>query len=279
MRVVRMLVPLGGAAIALVAAAAASGAADRVLATVGGEEITSAQVRLESGNAPEGSPRSKAVLQALIDRKLLVAEAEKRELDETPMGAMLLRRADDIAVTELLTSKLLGPAPAVSDAEVSAFINAHPTMFAQRRLIALNQFVVDKSDSKLVEQLKPLDTMAQFEEVLLRDNLQYSRTAAILDTMNVDPTAAAQIGELAVGAVFIRPRGGTVLELSEITENRLAPISGVAAQQIAREILVRQQTAERLRTAVEGIVARGQAQVRINADYAPKPAASEKAKS
>jgi EpsD family peptidyl-prolyl cis-trans isomerase len=271
MRLHRVLLPLGSV-VALCAAGAAIGAADKVLATVDGEDITSAQVRLEMQNAPGNAAVDNAVLQGLINRKLLAAEAKKRELDKTPIGAMQLKRADDFALVEILAVELVGQPSPIPEQDVAAFINGHPTMFAQRRLISLNQFIVDDASPELLKRLKPLETMAQFENVLLQDHVQYRRTATVLDTIDIEPSAASQIAALGAGEVFITPRGPKRLELSEIADTRVAPLTGAAAQQIARNLLTTRQRADKLRAAVNTIVGNGKAKVQINPDYSGKPA-------
>jgi len=251
----------------------------QVVATVDGQEITAAQLRLEVGDAPNNPAQAalaqKAALQNLVTRKLLVAEAKKRDLEKSPIAAMLRARAEDMALVQLLQMNIAGKVPKVSDEEVRDFISAHPATFAQRRLISVDQLLVPQIDSKLIKQMEPLKTMPDVEALLNANKIQFVRSAAVLDTLNLNPDVATKIAGMGTDDIMVMPNGAGA-QVARITSTRIEPLSGDEAEKIARLLLMRQRGATQVREALTQIVKNGQSKVSINPDYLPKTAAQPK---
>ena len=260
-----------GTATILAAHAIAQGGADQVIARVGGETITRAQLFSELPPGVTDPVIQSVGLQALVSRKLLVQEARKQQLDKTPVGAMLLKRADELAMAALLEQQMGGTPPVISDQQARAFVAANPLMFAGRRLITLDQFVIDEGGSGLAARFQPANSMAEFEDILLHDRLTYQRTSQILDTLNIDAKGGAKLAVLRPGQVFISPRGTNGLELSGVTENRAVPIGQQQAESMARLLLTKRALEQKVRSQVDELVKAHQADVQLNPDYAPKP--------
>lgn len=252
----------------------------QVVATVDGQEITAAELKLELDGAPTEGPAAaaaqQAALQNLVARKLLVAEAKRRDLDNTPVAAMLKKRAEDAAVVQLLQRSVADGVPKVSDDEVSEYIRSHPTTFAQRRLITVNQLLVPAVDRNLVKQMEPLKTLGEVEELLNRNNIKFIRSANVMDSVRLNPDVAAKIASLPNGEVIIMPSGSGA-QVSQIVSSRTEPLTGAEAEQFARMLLTRQRTVSQVQEAMGQIVKSGQSKVKINPDYAPKASAKDQA--
>jgi EpsD family peptidyl-prolyl cis-trans isomerase len=252
----------------------------QVVATVDGQEITAAELKLELDGAPTEGPAAaaaqQAALQNLVARKLLVAEAKRRDLDNTPVAAMLKKRAEDAAVVQLLQRSVAEGVPKVSDDEVSEYIRSHPTTFAQRRLISVNQLLVPAVDRNLVKQMEPLKTLSEVEDLLNRNNIKFLRSANVLDSVRLSPDAASKIASLPNGEVIIMPSGSGA-QVSQIVSSRTEPLTGAEAEQFARLLLTRQRTMSQVQEAMGQIVKGGQSKVKINPDYAPKAPAKDQA--
>lgn len=252
----------------------------QVVATVDGQEITAAELKLELDGAPTEGPAAaaaqQAALQNLVARKLLVAEAKRRDLDNTPVAAMLKKRAEDAAVVQLLQRSVADGVPKVSDDEVSEYIRSHPTTFAQRRLITVNQLLVPAVDRNLIKQMEPLKTLSEVEELLNRNNIKFIRSANVMDSVRLSPDAAAKIASLPNGEVIIMPSGSGA-QVSQIVSSRTEPLTGTEAEQFARMLLTRQRTMSQVQEAMGQIVKSGQSKVKINPDYAPKAPAKDQA--
>ena len=247
--------------------------AGQVVATVDGQEITASQLRLEMGDAP-GDPTKAAAaqqnaLQSIISRKLLVAAAKERKLDDSPLASMVKERASEMALVQLLQMSLSSAVPKVSDAEVADFIRAHPASFAQRRLISVEQFVVPQLEPSLIKQMEPLKTMGEIQTLLDTNKVHFLRSGQVIDTINIDPDAAAKIAGLGTDDVFVSPNGpGAVV--SRISGAQLAPLVGDDAPRAAKMLLSQQRTGAQVRTSIEQILAAGKPKVKINPTYEPK---------
>ncbi len=267
-----------GAAIALAVTMAAlafspgraQGDADQVVAKIGPTRITRAMLRQEMPGGVDNPAIERAVLQSIITRTLLADEARRQGLDRTPVGAMMVKRAGEIATVGLLEKKFAGTPQPVSDAQVRDFIGAHPAMFAQRRLIGLDQFLVATASKDTTQRLTAANSMSEFQDVLTRDRVNYSRGSSVLDTINVPPDAAAKISAFGPGQVFITPAANGGLALSGVTSNTLAPIAGPSAERMARTMLQRAQIMQKVQKSGGAIIKAGQDKVKINPQFAPK---------
>lgn len=248
----------------------------QVVATVDGQEITTSALRMEMQDTPSdpnvAAAAQNAALQGLITRKLLVAEAKKRELDKSPLAAMFRERAEELALVQLLQMNIASGVPKVSDDEVKDFVSSHPATFSQRRLIAVDQLLVPKVDAKLIKQMEPLKTMPEIETLLNTNKVQFVRSAAVLDTLNLNPEVAAKVSSMGTDEVFAVPNGAGV-QVARITSTRVEPLAGAEAERLARLMLMQQRGATQVRQALEQIVKSGQSKVNINADYKPKKTA------
>jgi peptidyl-prolyl cis-trans isomerase C len=241
---------------------------DRVIARIGDETVTFAQLQSElpPGSSPE---MQKAALQQIVARKLLVQEALRQQLDKTPVGAMVIKRARENAITGVLEKRLAGAPPVIDDAQVRAFVAANPLMFANRRLLTLNQFVTDETNPDLLRKLQAANDMPTFEHILVQSRISFRRASAVADTLKLDPRVSAQLVKMKTGDVFISPRGAG-LELSDILDMSTAPVIGAQAEEVARAMLSRRAVQIKLGAEVGKIVKAGEPDVKINDDYVPK---------
>lgn len=253
----------------------------QVVATVDGEEITTSELRLEipqgASDPAMAAAAQQSALNSLISRKLLVAEAKRQELEGSPLAAMIRKRAEDLAMVQLLQLSIAGGVPKVSDNEVAEFISSHPSTFSQRRLISVDQLLIPNAPEGLVKELGPLKTFEAIEAALNAKNIGFFRSATVLDTLNLDPAAADTIGQMANGTVFLSPGMEGGLQASRIASSRVEPLTGDEANRVARLLLTQRRNTAQVRTALEDVVKRGQSKVKINKAYTAPPAQGQAA--
>jgi len=142
-------------------------------------------------NAPE---QRRALLQAWIDSELLAAEAHARGLDDEPevrrfVTLQLARRLEAATRAEV-------PAPAVTDAEVRAYYDAHQRDYVTEAQVRASQIVLPTraaADAALAELMAHADDDAMFRERVRR--------------LSVDPGSRAADGDL---GFFPQAGGGSV---------------------------------------------------------------------
>lgn len=292
LKIVRVLAPL--ACVGLVAChipgmpksnKAPSG---QVVATVDGDEITLSELRAElSGAPPAPTPQAQklmeeAALRQIIIRKIMANAAHEQGLDKTPAFAIEKQRAGQTLLTQALQRQLATSVSPASRPEAEAFIAEHPGMFADRKLIVVDQIRMQRP--KTPDELKaflPLHTLPEFEALLTQKGLQYQRTATVLDTASTDPSMMAQIDKLPAGEPFMFPQGGMIL-VNQIRESKPAPFTGDAAVNYAMGIIRSQRAQETVGKGLENLVRSKENTVKYNDAYKPsqplippnKPAAS-----
>ena len=247
----------------------------QVAATVGGQEITTAQLNLELGGTAGGTPaeqkaRRQAALQNIVDRTILAQAARDQKLDDTPTYAMLRDRAEQGVLIDLL-ARGGGAAPKVGDEEVAAFVDANPDRFAERKLYLVNQINVPSNDPALVRALVPVTSLDQARQLLRGRNLPFGETVGVVDTLEVAPEAARQLTQLKPGTVFLTP-DPAVVHVNQLREVQPQPITGDTANRAARSILEAQRGQGLGGKRIESILSAERPKVRYNDEFRPQPA-------
>lgn len=239
----------------------------QVAAVAGGKEITTSDVRLELGGLEQPAPAQQAAaLQAVVNRKLLAAAARERGVDKAPASAMLLAKAQELALIQLLQQSIVQRVPKPSPEEAAIYIQDNPASFGQRHLVSVDQLVIPQAPLALVKQLEPVKSLEQAIALIDAAKVPYRTGAAVVDTATIEAAPARQIGQLPVGAVFLSGNGGGVI-VSRVSASRVAPLSGPAATQAAQQAIYVKRVSEQVRGQFEGIIKAGQAGVRINPSY------------
>lgn len=148
----------------LVAAALALGCTDKkdgtddgkpavVAATVNGAELTADQVnhaleRLPQLDEAQKRAASLRVLRNLVDQELLLQKALEEKLDNDPEVTRALDVARRQILAEAYMSRKLGEPAEPSDAEVAAYYDAHPELFAKRKIYRLQEVSIQAPEDK-----------------------------------------------------------------------------------------------------------------------------------
>lgn len=246
----------------------------QVIATVNGEDVTVYELgaELQGLDAPAGEPHKKmeqAALQRLIDRKILTNIARDRKLDKTPDYLLQTRRANEQILVNLLQQDEAAKIPTSSTEDVEKFIAANPWMFAQRKLLIIDQIQFPMpADRAVLDAYKPLKTLDQVEQKLGADGIEYRRVPTSLDTLQLPPSLTKSIMDLPQGEVFVVPAGGG-LTANRILEIRSTPLAGADAVKVARDMLRRQAVAQKAVSDLEPVVKEARAKVVYQSGYGP----------
>ncbi len=270
-----ILLPL--TALALASCGSDSEPTGQVAATVDGTEITVTEVANEMGGASSADPAQQqamanVALNAIIARTIMAKEAEKRGLDKTPEGAILLEKARQLALVDLVQRDLAGTQPTISDQDALRFVSENRASFDGRTIAVVDQLAVPEVPAAVVEQMKPIQTLAGIRELLDANKVPYRRSLGTVDSLSLTGEMGRQIGNLAVGEVYVVPQGGGV-RVNAVRSRETYPVTGDDAVRVAKEMLSRQRSAGQVSTAINQILDEGKKNVKYASNFGPPEAA------
>jgi len=269
----KALLLCSGLALTLVACGGKGAApTGQVVATVNGQEITLQEVNAELAGAqlPEGADRKaaqRAALQRVIDRKLLVEEARKQELDKTPEFVAQRLRAEETLLAQQLVRKQAAGIAQPTQGDLDSFIRDNPNIFAQREQLLVDQIRFrPPADNSVLKGLEAVHTQDGVAQALKDRNIQFERGRSTIDTAQLPEAVVKKIAELPGTEPFVLPARG-FLTINVIVGRQAAPIQGDQARQVAsngwREKQFNQMVSSRMETL------RGAAKITYQEGFSP----------
>lgn len=218
----------------------------QALATVNGNDITIHQVNAELRAAPTaGNPAQMQLraLQQVIDRELLAVQAVKRKLDRDPVVLMAIERSKKQILAQAYLQDRVGSAVKPSIAEIDAYTQSHPELFANRkvynlRYLSMPSATLDDEVAALADQVRTLDELAaqlRARKIAFGESQSY-RSSAELPTQLL-----SNLDRLAKRPIFIMRDGGLGL-LASLNFVKDAPVIGEEAKQQAEQYLSKRQS-------------------------------------
>jgi EpsD family peptidyl-prolyl cis-trans isomerase len=217
----------------------------QVVAKVNGQEITIHQLKNEltaltsRGAVATNVAPTKQMLDSLIDEQLLVEQGKQRKLDHDPQVMLAIERARRQIVAQAMQTSLAAALPPPPLAEIKAFYEANPALFAKRRIYTFYQFMVDRGglSDTLKTRLDRAKSRAALlialraESVAFRE-LVSARTAEQLPMAALPAIAAMQRGDV---TVINDGNEATILQLIDFIEQ---PATIEEATPLIREYLL-----------------------------------------
>ena len=146
----------------------------QVAAKVNGTELTVHQVnyalqRIPNLDAEKSKAASLQVVRNLVEQEVLVQKALADKLDRDPMVVQALDAARRQLLAEAYMSRKLGTPAEPTDAEVLAYFDANPDLFAKRKIYRLQEISIKAPQDKheaIRAQLVASRTLNDFVEWL-----------------------------------------------------------------------------------------------------------------
>lgn len=228
----------------LLATLAACGSSDpigkqtQVVAKVNGDEITVHQINgeMQRLQVPVANPQkvAKQMLTSLIDRQLLVQEAQKLNLDRTPEVMQLVDAARaQIYAQAYLARKVsaLGPA---TEKEVQQFMAEHAEVFSHRKVFTTSDVIFANDAAKVdVNQLQTLVSNAEELKAWLNSHqIHFEIAEETIPTEALPKQAVGLADQLKVGDLLfmhddIKVVARSIANISEV------PLSELQAKDMA----------------------------------------------
>jgi EpsD family peptidyl-prolyl cis-trans isomerase len=251
-----------GAAILTLSACGNSGKPPegQVVATVDGKDVTIhelnaeiAQIPNQGGDAPRKLVESVA-LARVIERKMLVAEAQKRKLDQNPQFLLAKQRTDETLLVQALQGDIQQKVATTPRENAQKFVAENPQVFGDRKIFTLDQIQFLRPANIDQLPLKDAKTMGDVEKILVDANIEYRRAPQQLDSLTVNPALTTEIIRLSSVAnpepfMFAdQPAGAPapIIYINSVTNSKTQPFTGERAIAYAQNILQRQEIQKRL---------------------------------
>jgi peptidyl-prolyl cis-trans isomerase C len=252
-------------------------ATGQVAAVVNGDEITLQEVNAELGgaNIPDGAQKEKArglVVQRLIDKRLLEQQAKAAGIDRDPDFLTRQRQLNQSLLLEFYAKRAQDTLRVPDKSAIDSFIAAHPTNFAGRTILAVDQLRFPPPSSRdALARMKDLHTIEAIAQYLGSQGIKFARGANKIDSAQVPALMMQQVLALPPGEPFIVPTPQGVVA-SVIVNKEAAPLPAEQAQPLAVQMMRSQALDAVIQQRLKD--ARGKAKI----DYQPgfTPAAAPK---
>lgn len=250
----------------------------QVVARVGAKEITLSELRLEMGRlglSPVDPEAERTALQSLVNRTVLARAARSAELHKKPEGVARMYAAQDQALADYYLAISSQPAEP-SDAEIDAFIAAHPTLFGGRRLYDF--YVLSLETTKFDEAtLTPLfdqeKTFDRLSAVLDKAGARFSVTKARESGASFPQPIREQLARYGVSDNIVI-KGETATQILKIAALKNDPMPAREQGPLARRMLLEERAAARATATLDRLSKEaGVSYFRASAapKHAPKP--------
>jgi len=236
----------------------------QVVATLDKQEITVLEVNAELSGTPIPPAMSrreaeKLALENILTRRMLSKAAEDRELHKRPDFLLQERRASEQLRVQALARDIASKVVTPTRDEADKFIAENPFLFANRQFFIMDQIQFLRPDNIDKLGLEGAKTMAEVEQILNANKVQFRRQPASLDSLAANPAFVKEVTgvleknpqELFMFAT--RPEGAPapVVLVNQVKETRLQPFVGDKAREYAVNYLRNERIQNALKAEVE----------------------------
>lgn len=217
----------------------------QTVAVVNGKEVTASELNAEfaGANLPPNADRKQAtnaILQQLIDRRLLAEQARKDGIDRSPEFIARERRLEEDLLIGMLSNRQMDSSKLPTEAEIASIQARQPQAFAKRELWRLAQVQYETpSDARVQQAIANTKSMDELIGVLTSARVPFQRASNQLSTSLIPNEIYPQLTGLSPGEPFIVPAGGRSVA-SVIIEREPMPLTGPQARTEAVNLIRRQ---------------------------------------
>jgi EpsD family peptidyl-prolyl cis-trans isomerase len=253
----------------------------QVAARVNNSEISVHQVNYALQRAPGGAANAsdvttRQVVDRLVAQQLAVDRATELKLDLVPEVQQALQEARRNVLSRAYFDRLAAGLTQPDPAEVSAFYDKRPELFAQRRNYTIQEIDIEASGAELEALKKRLGEAAvpAFAEYLRGSGLRYTSRLLNEPSENLSMDLIGRLAPLKEGqSIYVtRPRGLRVLLL---VAAQPAPVNLSEATPAIKRYLLNDKTRKAIEADLERM--RTAAKVEYFGRFAPLMAAPEAA--
>jgi EpsD family peptidyl-prolyl cis-trans isomerase len=240
-----------------------------VIAVVDGEEVTMAELQFEARlrNLPAGSDTATrmALLQELIDRKLLAREARRLNLDGTPEHLLSMRRLTEITLAQAVLDSSKAKDRGTADAQAQQLLEQDPQRFAARQIFQVETITLGAApNAQLREKLIRAKDLNEADRLLSAARLSGSRGRDNWDNLTLPPLVAKALAGARPGQMFVVPNGSGAVVV-QVTGTSTQPIAPEQRLALARASIEQQGSQAAMQQLLAGL--RGKAEITYQRGY------------
>jgi EpsD family peptidyl-prolyl cis-trans isomerase len=199
--------------------------AAQVAAKVNGTELTVGQVDFVTKRNPnldqeQAKAASMQVIRYLVDQELLAQKAISDKLDADPKVVEALDAARRQILAEAFMTSKLGTLGEPSDAEVTAYYDGHPELFAKRKIYRLQEISIKAPPEKhdaIRAKLTASKTLNDFAAWLKEEKLPVKAAEGVKSAEQLPKTILPKLAAMPDGQAIVvnAPDGLLVIVLAD----------------------------------------------------------------
>jgi EpsD family peptidyl-prolyl cis-trans isomerase len=196
--------------------------ATQTAARVNKEEITVNQINpllaQQRALPPEqAASAGRQVLERLIDQELTIQKAAEQKLDRDPRVVLQIEAARRELISRAYLEKIAEGAPKPTPAEVSAYYDAHPALFKERRIYSFQEVSVEAKPEQvdtLKKALGDAKSLVEFVNYLKANNFHFTGNEAVRGAEQLPLASVDQFAKMKDGQAIFNTRPGGVQVIS-----------------------------------------------------------------
>jgi EpsD family peptidyl-prolyl cis-trans isomerase len=217
----------------------------QVVAHVGTDVITVPELENEFrlANVPADKQKQpeivKRILGDLVLRKYLVQQALTAKLDREPNVLLdILRAREQVLASALISRNVAAKASAMTQADVTKYIESNPQRFANRQLIEVEQilFPLGPNAQSVMDATRDMKSLDEVDQKLTAMNVPHSRTTGSLNGGDIPQDMLNKMEAKKPDDVFFI-RAGTNGMFLVVKGEESRPLSGEGAINLARQLM------------------------------------------
>lgn len=219
----------------------------QALVRVNGEEITMLQINDELNRAGVKAEQqeiaTKQLLESLIDRQLILAEAARNKIDRTPEVVQAIERAKAQIVSQAYMKSIVGKITKPSISEINEYFQQHPEYFNQRKQYDIQQLIFPTKDfsnelKAVIDAANSLESVVTWME---NRNIKYAHGKMSRNTSDLPEPIVAKLKEMKKGQLFMVNEADRSM-LNYIADIKSSPVSAKEAEPQIEQYLINKRT-------------------------------------
>ncbi len=256
--------------------------ASQTAAKVNKEEITVHQINFvlqqQRGLQQEQAEAvSKQILERLIDQELAVQKAEDLKLDRDPRVVQQIEAARREIIARAYVEKSGEAASKPTDAEIKAYYDAKPGLFAQRRIYSLQEISIEAKPEQVAtlrEQLSASKSINDFVEFLKSNGYRFSGNQAVRPAEQLPLNLLDTFAKLNDGQAVLLP-SATGAQVVLVVGTRSEPVDEARAKPAIEQFLSNDAKRKLVESDIKAL--RAAAKIEYGGKFGPAPAGAASA--